>query len=110
MQNRRERRLAEKQMGLRKMEKTMTKAELEEIKKRKKEYVKQLLLLKAQEEENRRINAEAEAWSKKIEEMISNGATRDEALELLEKNKKIQDEKDAKRAARKADKKAAKTA
>jgi hypothetical protein len=110
MQNRRERRLAEKQMGLRKMEKSMTKSELEEIKKRKKEYVKQMLLFKAQEEENRRINAEAEAWSKKVEEMVSNGSTREEALELLEKNKKIQDEKDAKKAARKAEKKAIKTA
>lgn len=110
MQNRRERRLAEKQMGLRKMEKSMTKAELEEIKKRKKEYVKQLLLLKAQEEENRRINAEAEAWSKQIEKMMASGSTREEAIEMLERNKRIQDERDAKKAARKAEKNAKKTA
>jgi hypothetical protein len=110
MQNRRERRLAEKQMGLRKLEKTMTKAELEEIKKRKREYVKQMLLLKAQEDENRRINDEAEAWSKQIEVMMNSGYTREEALEVLDRNKKIQDEKDAKKAARKAAKKVGKSA
>lgn len=110
MQNRRERRLAEKQMGLRKMEKSMTKAELEEIKKRKKEYVRQLLLLRAQEEENRRINEEAEAWSRQVQVMMDSGYTREEALEVLDKNKRIEDERAAKKAARKAAKKVGKTA
>lgn len=110
MQNRRERRLAEKQTGLRKLEKTMSKAELEEIKKRKREYVKQMLLLKAQEEENRRVNEEAERWSRELTVLMESGHTREEATEVMDKNKKIQDERDAKKAARKAEKKITKTA
>jgi hypothetical protein len=110
MQNRRERRLAEKQMGLRKIEKTMSKAELEEIKKRKREYVKQLLLLRAQEEENRRINEEADAWSRQVQIMMDSGYTREEALVVLERNKRIEDERIAKKAAKKTEKKASKTA
>jgi|694.fasta_scaffold20854_9 hypothetical protein len=110
MQNRRERRMAEKQMGLHKLEKTMSKAQLDEIKKRKREYVKQLLLLKAQEDENRRINEEAERWSKELTVLMESGYTREEATEVMDKNKKIQDERDAKKAARKAEKTAIKTA
>jgi hypothetical protein len=106
MQNRRERRLAEKQMGLRKIEKTLSKAQLEEIKKRKREYVRQMLLMKAQEDENRRINEEAERWSKDLEALMNCGYNREEATAVLEKNKKIEDERVAKKEARKAAKKA----
>jgi hypothetical protein len=104
MQNRRERRLAEKQMGLRKVEKTMSKAQLEEIKKRKREYVKQMVLLRAQEDENRRINEEAERWSKQMETMLEGGYTREEATEILEAGKKREDERAARKAAKKATK------
>lgn len=99
MQNRKDRRLAEKQMGMRKMEKNMSKNALEEIKARKKEYVKQVLLLKAQEDENKKQNYAAESWSKQMEHLLQSGHTRESATAILEKNrdlqKKVEDKKNS---------------
>ena len=101
MQNRRERRLAEKHAGMRKIEKTMSKPQIEEIKTRKKEYVKQLLLLRAQEEENKRMNENAEKWSNQLENMMNSGSSREDATKILEDNKLVEEKRLAKKAAKK---------
>lgn len=90
MQNRKERRLAEKQMGLHKIEKTLPSEQREELKKRKLEYVKQAVLLKKQEEENLRINGDAEMQSKQIENMVNSGYTRKAAESILENNLQVE--------------------
>ena len=105
MENRRERRLAEKQLGLRKIEKTMSAAEREMIAQRKREYVRQQTLMRAQDAENLRITQEAEQWSKSLEKMINDGMTREEAEERLVRNKELADKRKADLAARKSRKK-----
>lgn len=92
MQNRRERRQLEKQFGLHKLEKSMPAEERENLKKRKADYLKQANLLRIQEEENRRINEEADNWSKRIQTFVSNGMTYEQAEAILKKNQEI-DEK-----------------
>lgn len=92
MQNRRERRLMEKQMGLRKIEKSLPTEEREAIKQRKADYLKQSAMMKLQEAENKRINEEAEAWSKRIQSFVDNGMTFEQAEAMLIKNREI-DEK-----------------
>ena len=105
MENRRERRLAEKQLGLRKVEKTMSAAEREIIAQRKREYVRQQTLMRAQDAENLRISQEAEQWSKSLEKMISEGMTREAAEGRLARNKELTDKRVADLAARKSRKK-----
>lgn len=102
MQNRKERRLAEKQMGLHKIEKRLPSEQREELKKRKLEYVKQAVLLKKQEEENIRINGDAEMQSKQIESMVNSGYTRKSAESILQNNLQIELKKAEKKKARKS--------
>jgi hypothetical protein len=90
MQNRKERRLTEKQMGLHKMEKALSHEQQEEIKRRKLEYVKQAVLIKKQDQENLRINEEAELHSKQIESLVSSGYTREAAEAILENNRQVE--------------------
>jgi len=102
MENRRERRLAEKQLGLRKLEKTMSVAEREMIAQRKREYMRQQTLIRAQDAENLRISQEAEQWSKSLEKMIGEGMPREEAEARLIRNKELTDKRAADLAARKS--------
>lgn len=90
MQNRRERRMTEKQMGLQKMEKMLSQEQREEIRKRRHEYVKQAVLMKKQEDENNRVNEEAEVWSKQIESLISHGYSRETAESIMENNRQVE--------------------
>ncbi len=87
-------------MGLQKIEKSMSQEQREEVKKRKLEYVKQLVLMKKQEEENRRINEEAEMWSKQMESLISNGYTREMAESIMENNRKAEEKRAEKKKAK----------
>lgn len=91
MQNRRERSLLEKMSGMRKIEKNMTLAERESLKKRKIEYVKQAVLLKAQEQENARIDREAEDWSRNLEQLMADGTSREIAEGILKNNRELQE-------------------
>jgi hypothetical protein len=84
MQNRRQRREAEKKSGLMKIEKSMTPMAREEIKQRKAEYLKHMNLLRLQELENLKNLQESERWSKKMEELVAGGMSREEALAFLE--------------------------
>ena len=101
MQNRKERRQIEKQFGFNKIEKQMSFEQREAIKLRKKEYMKQLALQRAQEEENNRINGEAEMWSKRIESLMEAGHTRESAEAILQKNKELDEAREAKLARKK---------
>jgi len=96
MENRQQRRAAEKNMGFRKIEKHLTKEEKSLLKQRKLEYAKQSQLLRAQEAENQKNNAEAERWSKIIESWIEGGKTREEAEEMLKRNRELQDKRNLK--------------
>lgn len=82
----------EKQMGLRKIEKTLSPEEREAIKQRKAEYLKQSSMIRAQDAENKRINEEADAWSRRIQNFVSGGMTFEQAEAMLMKNREI-DEK-----------------
>jgi hypothetical protein len=95
MQNRRERRAAEKAMGFHKIEKAMSADEKKVLKDRKREYVKQMLLMQAQEAENRKNAEEAEKWSKSLETWMADGKTREEAEAILLKNKEVSDKRKA---------------
>jgi hypothetical protein len=106
MQNRRERRQMEKQFGFHKIEKQMTFEQREAIKARKKEYVKQTYLQNIQEAENQRINDEAENWSKQLASLMESGHTREQAEEILQKNKQIEEARAEKLAKREARRKA----
>ncbi len=105
MQNRKERRLTEKQMGLHKMEKTLSHEQQEEIKRRKLEYVKQAVLIKKQEQENLRINEEAELHSKQIESLVGSGYTREAAEAILESNRQVELKRAEKKRAKKESRK-----
>jgi len=100
MQNRRERSLLERMTGMRKIEKNMTAAEREALKKRKLEYVKQATLLRAQEQENARIAQEAEDWSRNLERLMADGTSREAAEAVLQNNRDVQAKREAKLAAR----------
>jgi len=102
MENRRERRLAEKQLGFHKLKKTMSTAEKELVNQRKREYTRQQGLLRAQEAENLRISQEAEHWSKSLEKMLIDGMTREDAEKQLTRNKELTDKRAADLAARKS--------
>ena len=95
MQNRRERKAAERAMGFHKIEKMMSPQQKKEIKERKREYVKQALLMKAQEEENRKITEEAEKWSKSLETWMAGGKTREEAEAILMRNRELEEKRKA---------------
>lgn len=96
MENRQQRRAAEKNMGFRKIEKSLTEEEKYLLKQRKLEYAKHAQLLRAQEAENQRINGEADKWSKIIESWIASGKTREEAEEILRRNHELEEKRKAK--------------
>jgi hypothetical protein len=100
MQNRKDRRLMEKQMGLKKIEKSLSPEERESVKQRKAEYLKQSGLIRAQEAENKRINEEANMWNRQLQSMVSSGMTMEQAQNILEKNREI-DKKRSERLAKK---------
>jgi len=96
MENRRQRREAEKNMGFHKIEKELTSEERAVLKERKREYARQAQLMRAQEAENNRMNVEAEKWSKLIESYIESGKTREEAEGILQRNRELQEKREAK--------------
>jgi hypothetical protein len=101
MQNRRERRAAERQFGLTKAEKNMSRKQLEEIRERKREYTRQAALMRAQEEENRRVNEEAELWAQQLESFMKSGMSRERAEEILTNNRELQEKRTRELAERK---------
>lgn len=95
MENRRQRREAERAMGFHKIEKGMSLSEKAILKEKKREWVRQSALMRAQEAENVRVNAAAEKWSQEIESLMARGKTREEAEELLRINLHLQTQREA---------------
>lgn len=95
MENRRQRREAERAMGFHKIEKGMSASEKAMLKGKKREWVKQSALMRAQEAENTRVNEAAEKWSEGIQTLVTGGKTREEAEEILRINLHLQNQREA---------------
>ncbi|NBO21783.1 hypothetical protein EBU94_00360 [bacterium] len=101
MHNRRQRRKLEKELGLLKEFKKLSDAGKKEIQKRKRDAGIQIHLKNVQEANHNLEMANAEREAKFIQSLIESGKSEEEVMRMIENNRRVQEKKDLKRAAKK---------